>query len=91
MKVLPTSVRAYKRTPEFTEATIPEGLLRNHTTREGSWATIVVLEGELVYRILQPELAEWILSPNVIGIVEPQVPHEVARRGPVRFYVEFYR
>ncbi len=49
------------------------------------------MEGRLCYRILEPELREFDLSPERYGVVEPQVPHEVEAMGDVRFYVEFYR
>jgi tellurite methyltransferase len=86
---IPESFVAYKRTPEFTEATIPAGLRRNHATKVGVWAKIVVVEGRLRYRI--PSLNGDIeLSPGRAGIVEPEVPHQVEPIGRVRFFVEFY-
>ncbi|MDV7212721.1 DUF1971 domain-containing protein [Azotobacter beijerinckii] len=91
MKALPEDVRPYKRTPIFTEATVPPGLLKQHTTKEGAWAKIVVLEGRLLYRILVPDVSEVLLTPDQYGVVEPQVPHEVSPDGPVRFFVEFCR
>ncbi len=91
MKSLPTSVTAYKRTPDFTQDTVPAGLLRSHDTRQGVWGLIVVLAGELRYTILEPELEVLILSPGVPGVVEPTVRHEVCPMGDVRFYVEFHR
>ena len=81
----------YKQTPVFDETSIPAGLLRRHTTKAGVWARIHVLEGELVFRILEPAPSEVRLSPTQGGEVGPQVPHEVAVCGPVRFYVEFLR
>ena len=45
MKNLPPEVKPYRRTPEFTESTIPAGLLKGHTTKPGVWAMIHVLEG----------------------------------------------
>ena len=91
MKDLPDGVEAYKRTPDFTESTVPAGLLRSHHTKPGVWGVIRVLEGELLYRILEPGVEEHVLAPGVDGIVEPEVAHEVEPRGPVRFYVEFRR
>lgn len=91
MKTLPAGAEPYKRTATFTEKTVPAGLLKTHTTKEGAWAKIVVLKGKLLYRILRPEIREYSLSPGVIGIVEPQVPHEVQPHDQVEFYVEFYR
>ena len=91
MKPLPTNVVAYKRTAEFTEATVPAGLLRSHTTKSGVWGRICVVEGRLRYRILEPVVEEHVLTPGSDGVVEPEVPHEVAPSGPVRFFVEFLR
>ena len=90
MKELPANVTSYNKTPEFTRATVPKGLLRRHLTRQGTWGKIIILEGRLRYRILEPELEEIELSPERYGVVEPAVPHEVEPIGHVRFYVEFF-
>lgn len=89
MKQLPENAKEYKRTPTFTEDTIPKGLLRAHTTKAGTWGKIVIEEGKLLYRILEPEIEENELSVENYGVVEPQVPHEVKPLGKVRFHVEF--
>jgi tellurite resistance-related uncharacterized protein len=91
MKSLPEDVQAYSRTPEFSQDTLPAGLGKRHTTREGVWGRIVVLEGSLRYRILEQEPEEVLLGPEREGVVEPEVPHEVEPMGTVRFYVEFLR
>jgi tellurite resistance-related uncharacterized protein len=91
MKTLPKKLVAYKRTPEFTDLSVPEGLLHAHTTKAGVWGKIVVLAGHLTYRILEPAIAEIPLSPDVHGVVEPTIKHEVVPQPGVRFYVEFYR
>lgn len=91
MKDLPPDVLPYQRTREFTESTIPSGLRSRHTTKAGVWGRIRVLEGTLRYRILEPTAEEHVLSPDLCGIVEPEVPHEVEPLGRVRFFVEFLR
>ncbi|WLI91706.1 DUF1971 domain-containing protein [Massilia sp. R2A-15] len=91
MLTLPEDVAHYKSTPEFTETTIPAGLLRSHSTAAGVWGRIKVLEGTLLYRVLEPALQEYVLAPDHPGIIEPQAKHEVAAIGPVRFCVEFHR
>jgi tellurite resistance-related uncharacterized protein len=91
---LPPDVRPYKRTADFTEATVPEGLRRAHDTKPGVWALIHVLEGRLAYRLTDPRrpAGETILTPGADpGVVEPTILHEVEPLGPVRFYVEFHR
>jgi tellurite resistance-related uncharacterized protein len=91
---LPPDVRAYQRTPEFTRATVPAGLLRAHDTKPGVWGLIHVLEGRLAYRVTDPRrpTSEIVLTPDTgPGVVEPTIVHEVELLGPVRFYVEFHR
>jgi tellurite resistance-related uncharacterized protein len=91
---LPGDVRPYRRTDTFSEASVPAGLLKAHTTKAGAWALIHVLEGQLLYTILDPRrpAARIVLTPDrPPGVIEPTVLHEVAPVGPVRFYVEFHR
>ena len=88
---LPADVAPYQRTREFSEATVPAGLRRRHTTKPGVWGRIAVLEGTLLYRILEPQVEEHLLSPELPGVIAPGVPHEVEPRGKVRFYIEFLR
>jgi tellurite resistance-related uncharacterized protein len=85
----PSTLVSYKRTDVFTEETVPKGLTARHTTKEGVWALIRVLEGELQFQ-LEGEMPE-ILSRSNPGLVEPTVPHHIEVIGPVRFYVEFFR
>jgi tellurite resistance-related uncharacterized protein len=91
---LPPAARPYKRTAEFTEATVPAALLKAHSTKAGTWGLIHVLEGRLAYRIRDPRRpeADAVLSPQAApGVVEPTILHEVEPLGPVRFFVEFHR
>lgn len=91
---LPADVAPYRRTPEFTEATVPGALLRSHNTKEGVWGLIHVIEGELLYRLTDQRrpAGERMLDPGSgPGVVEPTILHEVQPRGGVRFFVEFYR
>lgn len=90
MDILPKNLTAYKRTPTFTEDTIPAGLLRDHQTKAGVWGVIHVEVGELRYVIPSWD-EEYILTPDQNGIVSPGVLHHVASVGTVQFYVEFWR
>lgn len=91
MKELPRNIKAYKRTEDFTEKTIPAGLLKDHLVADGVWAKIVVNHGNLTYVIqgLHPERI--MLGPMQPGIVEPGVYHHVIPYEDVSFYVEFYK
>jgi tellurite resistance-related uncharacterized protein len=90
---IPEGLAFYRRTPEFTQDTIPSGLLRAHATKEGVWGRICVSEGALVYRIVDPRRAgsETILTSGYAGVVEPTILHEVEPQGSTRFFVEFFR
>ena len=89
MKQLPSNVEPYKKTPIFTEGSIPKGLLKNHQTKDGVWGEIVILEGCLEYTIIEPKLEVVVLTQLMFGVVEPAVLHHIKAIGPVRFYVEF--
>lgn len=93
MAQLPAGASPYRRTDTFTEETVPAALRRSHSTKDGVWGLIHVLEGRLAYRICDPRrLAhETVLEPGAPGVVEPTILHEVEPLGPVRFYVEFHR
>ena len=56
-----------------------------------TWAKVVVTEGKILYRILEPRIEEHELSPDRSGVVEPEVPHELEVMGDVRFHLDFYR
>jgi len=86
---LPADVAPYRRTPDFTERTLPAGLRRDHSTKAGVWALIHVLEGRLRYCVPDWHYDE-ILEPGRVGIVAPEVLHFVEPEGSVRMYVEFH-
>lgn len=90
MKALPDHVHAYKRTPRFDETTIPKGLRKEHKTAPGVWGVIHVVSGELLYRLAETG-AETVLTPDRPGVSEPEALHSVTPRGPVSFYIEFWR
>jgi tellurite resistance-related uncharacterized protein len=91
MKQLPRNIQTDYRTPTFTQDTVPSGLLYRHITKEGYWAKINILYGNLIYRILAPEVEEVRLCPSHSGVVEPMVLYQIQMTGPVAFYVQFYR
>lgn len=85
----PEGLVAYKRTPEFTETTVPAGLLRSHSTKPGVWAKIHVLSGRLRFTDLVLGISRD-LDEGVHTVVYPEAEHEVAPQGEVRFFVEFH-
>jgi len=91
MKMLPDDVAPYNRTPAFTEATVPDGLRREHATKAGVWGLIHVESGRLRYEIAGGEEAVELVPGNPPGVIEPEVRHSVTPVGAVTFYVEFHR
>jgi tellurite resistance-related uncharacterized protein len=86
---LPSGLAAYRRTPIFTEMTVPAGLRHQHRTKPSVWGVITVVEGRLRLRRLAPP-SETVLDPTSPGIVAPEEPHDVQPLGPVRFFIEFH-
>ncbi len=89
-KDMPSGLTAYKRTPTFTEQSVPKGLLEDHNTKAGVWGQIHVESGKLMYIIPSRDQTK-LLSPGDVGTVEPEMRHHVTPVGPVKFYVEFWR
>ena len=87
---LPAGTAPYKRTPEFTEGTVPPGLLREHSTKAGVWGVITLTSGSLRYVVPSTGL-DVVLAPDRPGIVLPEQVHFIEPAGPVRFHVEFWR
>jgi len=88
---IPDGFAAYRRTPTFDEDSVPAALKRAHTTKAGVWGRIHVLGGRLEYRVLAPFDTTEVLEAGDRAAVLPEVEHEVAPLGPVRFFVEFLR
>jgi tellurite resistance-related uncharacterized protein len=93
MPELPPTVEKYSTVPAlvdaFTATTIPSGLLKNHSTKDGTWGVIRIVKGLLEYNV-EDELFE--LSVEYPGIIEPNKKHSVkAITEDVEFVVEFWR
>lgn len=94
MAQLPEGATPYKRTPTFTEATVPAGLLNDHSIKAGTWGLIHVEAGRLRYVVTDvraPAVDEVLVTGGAPGVVEPGILHRVEPLGPVRFFVEFLR
>ena len=95
--ILPSNVVKYSTVPKdkfFTIDTIPAGLLKEHSTKEGTWGVIRVHQGKLEYKILEPEQCVHILdaASDNIGIIEPTMQHQTkGLTDDLKFVVEFYR
>lgn len=76
-----------RRTRTFDEATVPAGLLKDHSTKTGTWGLICIEHGALLYITCHHRQT---LTPDQKGIVVPNMLHKVEALGEVLFFVEFY-
>lgn len=97
MKDLPGDAINYSTVPKigkFTANTIPAGLLKDHSTKVGTWGLIRIFMGSLEYSIAGTDGIEtsYVLTTDTPGIIEPTVVHSVKPlTDDVEFQVEFYR
>merc|ERR1719343_1666679 len=83
MPRLPAAATKYSQVPSqagkfFTAEKIPKGLLKQHSTKAGTWGVINVSRGRLRYQINEPQVAVFELDAGTPGVIEPEVLHEVA-------------
>lgn len=84
-----TTGQPYRTSPVFDEDSLPAALRRDHSTKEGVWGVIRVLEGRL--RLSFPDGSEdRMLTPERPGLILPRQPHYVTPDGPMKMRVEFY-
>jgi tellurite methyltransferase len=79
----------YQRTKTFTEETVPRGLLKDHSTKEGTYGRICVISGILELTRASGQAEQ--LQAGAMALVMPQEVHAVKPIGAVSFYVEFCR
>jgi len=96
MPILPKNVVKYSQVPangSFTAEKIPRGLLKQHSTKKGTWGIIRVNKGSLEYQINEPSPPRiFELTAPAKGVIEPTVLHQVrALSDDLEFVVEFYR
>lgn len=105
MPTLPEGVVQYSQVPKvgtmFTATTIPKGLLKEHSTKAGTWGVIRVKTGQLEYQINespttiqqpQPQQQTFILTSEIPGIIPPTIRHQVRPlTEDLEFCVDFHR
>jgi len=87
----PEGLEAYRSTPEFTAGTVPASLLRDHSTKTGTWGRIEVLAGEVTYVTSAPSSLTLVLQSGDTAMIPPELLHHVALSDDARFRVVFLR
>jgi len=92
MPIMPDDFVSYKKTPVFTQDTVPASLQKDHSTAADTWAVIHIETGTLKYHITEPEHeGVYLLDTNKPGVIAAAHAHYVEPLGNVSFYIEFYR
>jgi tellurite resistance-related uncharacterized protein len=89
--VLPSRLDLLRRTPCWSEQSMPVALRGVHKLAEGNWAVLVVDEGVLVYRPARVRSASVALATGDQHVIPPGVEHSVEPKGAVSFHLEIYK
>lgn len=85
-----TAPRPYKVTAVWDEQTLPAAIRNAHSTKEGTWGLLRVLEGA-VRLVWEDGSGEVLVTPGRPAPIPPQKLHHVELDGPMRMQVEFHR
>lgn len=85
-----TPVAPYGSSPIFDEHSLPGSLRNKHSTKDGTWGLLRVMEGEVRLVFLDPP-SENLVTVDEPAPIPPQSPHVVKHVGPMKMPVEFYR
>ena len=105
---MPDGMVQYSQAPKapkrFTAETVPSGLLKDHSTKPGTWGIIRVFQGQVEYQITDERFGggdddgtnrnkRFVIDTNSPpGIIIPEIKHHVKPlTDDAEFVVEFYR
>ncbi|MEQ8744984.1 DUF1971 domain-containing protein [Parasphingorhabdus sp.] len=83
-------VAPYGASPIFDEISLPDKLRNEHSTKDGTWGLLRVLEGEVELVFIDPP-SQRLVTVDDPAPIPPQSPHFVKLTGPMKMQVEFYR
>tara|TARA_R110001606_G_scaffold88649_2_gene199614 strand:+ start:3140 stop:3448 length:309 start_codon:yes stop_codon:yes gene_type:complete len=85
-----TAAAPYGTSPIFDENSLPGKLRNEHSTKDGTWGLLRILEGEVELVFIDPPSQRLVTVDNPAPI-PPQALHYVKLTGPMKMQVEFYR
>jgi tellurite methyltransferase len=86
---LPPTARPVRSSAVWNERTVPRALRRSHRLAAGTWGLLIVHEGRLRCHLATEPRIDVVLTPARAQPLPPEVDHEVAPDGAVRFSIEF--
>ncbi|MEM7424401.1 MAG: DUF1971 domain-containing protein [Pseudomonadota bacterium] len=90
-RALPGGAAPYSRTPRFTEATVPQSLLREHSTKAGTHGLLHVDAGSVQYFLAGQETPAAEIAAGETFVILPEEVHFVRLGDGAAFWVEFCR
>lgn len=88
---MPTGLHLVRTTPEFTDESVPAGLLGTHEVGQGSWGRLRVHAGALRFVFENDASDTHDLAASESIDIPPLTPHHVEPQPGCRFVVEFHR
>lgn len=86
---LPDGLVVARTAGPFDEATLPQGLRRDHRVAERTWGVLRVLDGRVRVTLATDPPIDRELGPGAEQPLPPGVPHAVGVVGPMRVEVVF--
>ncbi|MEH6701500.1 DUF1971 domain-containing protein [Parasphingorhabdus sp.] len=83
------SVAPYGSSPIFDELSLPDSLRNKHSTKDGTWGLLRVLEGEVELVFIDPR-SRRLVTVDSPAPIPPQSPHFVNLVGPMKMQIEFF-
>ena len=85
--------KPYKSTPIFTEATLPAGLKKAHSTKAGIWGLLEILSGTVAYVIEANDVGperQRTMRGGETQIIESELQHHVEPEGAIEMQIHFF-
>lgn len=88
---LPDGVEKYAESPLFAAGKVPDSLQKSHSTKEGTYARLVVTAGQVQYFLVGQSEPVATISADDTFIILPAEEHFVQVTDDAEFYLEFCR
>jgi tellurite resistance-related uncharacterized protein len=89
--MMPTDLELAHTSKEFTDRTVPPGLLRAHQLASDVWGRLCVRSGHVLFSFEASSNDPIVVSEGGHVDIPPDVRHHVEPQADARFVIEFYR
>ncbi len=88
---LPEGVEKYGQSPHFTAGKVPESLKQAHSTKDGTYARLVVTAGEVQYFLVGEKTPVSTITAGDKFVILPTEEHFIQVTDDAEFFLEFCR